>query len=1240
VTGFADRAVEVLCDNGPAAAVADQHLGWTGPASHERWTSASGLLVGDRLVLTAAHALTPDGSVTVRGVDKVERSAVLLLHGDARADLALLELAEPWPGRPPLRFGAVDRDAAGLVRGCRAIGYPRFQEILTPQGRTFRDTAQLDGDIPTGDQRVSGLLTLRVTSTPRPLPPHEEALGRSQWSGVSGTVVVTGPEGAEIVLGVVTEHQPRAGESALTVTPITHIDRLPNARLWWRELGSTPETLVKVPERSRRAAYRATIAEIAARTPHLQDRTADVAALRAFATSSSGYRRLVGAPWAGKTALAARLAADPPPDVDCVAYLLQRRALDASGARFLAAVCGQLADLLGEPPPAEPDEHAFADLWARAADRAYRLDRHLLLIVDGLDEDLLPAGQRSVASLLPARTPERAHVLVTGRKTALPDDVDPDHPLWGLPPEELTQVVSAQRVEQRAETELRTLVEDPATRALLGVLTAAAGPLTADELAEIGGWDAFDVEAALTQRFAGVLDGDIAGGWRFAHQTLLDTCRDTIFGPKRLEPSVAKIDEWARGWAARGWPQQTPRHLFAHRPWALLARGGDADPVLTDPRWLSTAIEALGVDAVLPMLRTAAATSASVREALRVVEIEAPALRSPGTRPAQQLCLAAAYAGLYDEAWQRAATQDGPSLVAVRTTGRASRSLTRTVDSGSHQVWAAAFVTGTGLLTGDDDGRVRLWDLDGGGHREVGRHSSGVKAAAVSPAGDIVVTSAADHTVRIWRLGADGFSVEDPPFISGIGQVWAVAFMPDGRRIVTGGQDRTIRIWDLDTGVPTVIGQHDDQVRAVAVSPDGSMIVSGGRDETVRLWWPDQGTGSVLGRLDRWVEAVAITADGRHVVAGSYIGQVHVWPLDGGPGRDLGRHAGQVWTVTTTPDSRQVISGGGDGQVLAWPLHGGEGRLLGTHRQPVRCVTVSPDGGRAASSAADGLVHVWNLHAAGAQRNEAPWTSVGVSPDGTRLAAGRPTGGVQTWDDGQPWQAVFEQPVRAVAVSSVGYAWLLDGGGVAWTSSLGTETYVTPFSSQPGAVLLAASPNGDYLVAAGGPAGVTSWRRDRGFVPGRLTWIERPDAGPEVTAVAVHDDGTVVTGHLSGSLRILRTDGSLVKVHPGEDPIWAVAVNEGHAASGDKAGRLRLWDLASGSSWLLAEIGTAVTGVAFLRGGQLLLTASDDGLRMWSRREERLLAHVRTEPLRALAAGRNRAATISAELGLTEWALG
>jgi hypothetical protein len=94
------------------------------------------------------------------------------------------------------------------VERCHAVGYPWFAE--RPGVATLRDTADAYGHVPVLSNLITGLLTLEVSSSPRPLPLPAIALGQSEWSGMSGAPVVAGG----CLLGVVTEHAPRTGPCA------------------------------------------------------------------------------------------------------------------------------------------------------------------------------------------------------------------------------------------------------------------------------------------------------------------------------------------------------------------------------------------------------------------------------------------------------------------------------------------------------------------------------------------------------------------------------------------------------------------------------------------------------------------------------------------------------------------------------------------------------------------------------------------------------------------------------------------------------------------------------------------------------------------------------------------------------------------------------------------------------------------------------------------------------------------
>ena len=321
------RAVEVLHDRGQAT-----------PADVDRWTGGSGYLIGGRLVLTAAHNIDyrqdpgDDGQLLVRTIAGSEFAARVVLVCDelSRVDLALLEISDPRFGEhlPPVTFARIDRNSPAPVPGCWAVGFPRFGEAgpVLPEG-SRRETWHVSGEVLPGTKLRAGLLSLQVTSTPRPLP---TSLAGSAWEGMFGAVVFAAdPHGDEAAAGVVSTHHRPEGESALTIVPITAIAGLPTAVQWWRQMGmADPDALPVLPppsvadqQRSRLTGERALKehwdprgrgVERHARpgwffTGRRQALTQLVAWLTAPPAPADNVRVVTGGPGSGKSAVLARL---------------------------------------------------------------------------------------------------------------------------------------------------------------------------------------------------------------------------------------------------------------------------------------------------------------------------------------------------------------------------------------------------------------------------------------------------------------------------------------------------------------------------------------------------------------------------------------------------------------------------------------------------------------------------------------------------------------------------------------------------------------------------------------------------------------------------------------------------------------------------------------------------------------------------------------------------------------------
>lgn len=443
---LADRVVEVIADLGETAV--------------PRYKYGSGCIVAGATVLTAAHVVTGAMSIEVRDTRKRTWSAsadveFVADHLGGAPDLALLVIdfaaGYDLPGVP---LAVVDRSTTTgePVTGCVAVGYPEFMERTTGDGTTLRDTVGAAGHVPTVSGLAGGLLSLVTSSTPRPLPPADVALGKSEWAGMSGAPLFA----VGRLIGAVTEHAARQGPGTITVTPLTALEPDPgepnwgpgvaNAAAWWTRLGNGRayrnglEVLPAVRKRPP-PDYLASVQTVHQRVPTLLGRTRELDEITTFSTSQDSYLWLSGPARSGKTALVAEAVTTTltaTGEVDTVGYFLSRREADASADGFLRAVIPQLAYLL-EDEPSIRDQHVFRNLWARAAERAAASGRHLLLAVDGIDADTRPAGMPSVAALLPERVGDHVHVLVTsGPDCDLLADLPPGHPLLGLAPVELT----------------------------------------------------------------------------------------------------------------------------------------------------------------------------------------------------------------------------------------------------------------------------------------------------------------------------------------------------------------------------------------------------------------------------------------------------------------------------------------------------------------------------------------------------------------------------------------------------------------------------------------------------------------------------------------------------------------------------------------------------------------------------------------------------------------------------------
>ncbi len=282
---------------------------------------------------------------------------------------------------------------------------------------------------------------------------------------------------------------------------------------------------------------------------------------------------------------------------------------------------------------------------------------------------------------------------------------------------------------------------------------------------------------------------------------------------------------------------------------------------------------------------------------------------------------------------------------------------------------------GQKLVTGGEDGAVRVWDMVNRVLLTVLReHSSCVNCVDFAPDGDTFVTASCDKSIKLWSLSQRKVLTT----LTGHTQeVDTCTFFDEGRHLISLSRcttgPREVWVWDVASkSFRTDWLPPGEGNQGIAVAKSGQTLVTFAEDRA-SVWKRNGDSWALSHRLDNiGTGAVAVLSpDEEYLLISGWPRSLRTCRLrDGALVNELNEHTSSVYGASFPPSGNHLATASCDSSVRVFDFPSGKikHRFLG-HQGRIWQVAWSPASDSLASGGSDGTVRLWDLRQGSSPRH-------------------------------------------------------------------------------------------------------------------------------------------------------------------------------------------------------------------------------------------------------------------------------